>query len=475
MGASIPVPDEELLRALSAWKQCGRSRAKARELLGLAKSTFDDRLSMAFKRFGRPGFSPEEEGAPPPPELPEDPAIERETAQGGWAPDYGIASPLPEGLRLKGVSTYNDGSGAKLSEWVLKRLQGRDPAEAVRLADPKKIVSVSTMTDQQGRVTAQWVKERPDELPLSDLVAVAVGQFLAGVPDIPIPDGPGKFDGDVIPWFQIGDAHLGMLAHEAETGANFDLKIAERELCTAFSTLFNECPARERCVINDVGDATHYENMAAVTEASRHAMDADGRFPKMIGVYSRTMRFILDRALEKFQTVDVIVNQGNHSRTNDIWMAELLRQVYANTGRVNVLDNSAAFIAYRMGNTFVMTHHGDKTRPERLAQVMSNDFRQDWGETEYHYIDVGHLHHKWSSKENAGCVIEMWNTLAGKDNWHTASGYRSQQSITRVDRSKTYGEVGRRVLPIKEIRDIIARSYGSSAYIPPERRKVFSV
>lgn len=97
------------------------------------------------------------------------------------------------------------------------------------------------------------------------------------------------------------------------------------------------------------------------------------------------------------------------------------------------------------------------------------------GETTFRYIDIGHIHHKMVIKEEHGCVVEAWNTLAAKDMWHHESGYRSQQSITRVDRSKTYGEVGRRTLPIKEIRDIIARSHSNDCYTPPDRKKVYSV
>ena len=77
------------------------------------------------------------------------------------------------------------------------------------------------------------------------------------------------------------------------------------------------------------------------------------------------MRFIVDLALTKAANVDVIVNQGNHSRTNDMWMAVLLRAVYGHTGRVNVLNNSSPFIAYRMGKTLVMTHHSDTAKPNR--------------------------------------------------------------------------------------------------------------
>ncbi len=399
-----------------------------------------------------------------------------------YADRFGIEIPFPFRDKHRGKKKISGGIG-----WVVvsRTMRGDGTISStiekpeptlvpVEIPDPKRIKFTTTIYNRDGKPDRQFVRIEADKVALGDFIREAITTYLEGSPPIAIPAGPNKFDTDVVAWFQIGDAHLGMLAAEAETGANFDLKIAEQELCGAFGVLFDECPARERGVINDLGDGTHYENLGAVTEASGHRLDADGRFPKMIGTYTRTMRFIVDRALGKFPFVDVIINQGNHSRTNDMWMAELLRQVYSHTDRVHILDNSSVFIPYRMGNTFVMVHHGDKTKPERLAQVMSNDFRQDWGETEYRYIDVGHMHHKWMARENWGCQIEMWNSLCGKDRYNHDAGYRSHQSITRVDRSKTYGEVGRRVLPIKEIRHIISAAC-MGAYIPPERRLVFTV
>jgi hypothetical protein len=206
-------------------------------------------------------------------------------------------------------------------------------------------------------------------------------------------------------------------------------------------------------------------------------LDYDSRFPRMIKVYSRVMRFIVERVLEKANTVDVIVNQGNHSRTNDIWMAELLRVAYGATGRVNVLNNDSVFIGYRMGATFVMTHHSDKCRPAQLAHVMATDFAEDWGETEYRYIDIGHIHHNMVLKEHPGVSVESFNTLAAKDKWATDGGYRSRQSITIIDRSRTYGEVGRRVLPIRRVRDVInaARVRGGANPMKPSSRRAFAV
>jgi len=334
---------------------------------------------------------------------------------------------------------------------------------------PGYLMGKVTVHRKDGGVIETWERQHPDQ-DFYEAIQSGIAAFVADQPPMAIPSvAPKSRDKDVIPFIQIGDAHFGMLAHEAETGANFDLKIAEREMLAGFSTLIDESEPTERLFINDVGDFTHYENMKGETEASGHKLDYDGRFPKMIDVYARTMRALVDKALSKAQVVDIAINQGNHSRTNDIWMATLLREVYGHTGRVNVLNNRTPFIAYRMGNTFVMTHHSDKCKPARLAHVMATDFRQDWGETRYRYIDIGHIHHNMVSKEHPGAQIESWNQLANKDQWASDNGYRARQSISVVERSRTYGERRRRLLTIDEIRDGIEAACRKRGDVIPYR------
>jgi len=354
----------------------------------------------------------------------------------GYSPEHGLNSQVPHPFIAKGHST-------------LQRVGADGSRETV----------------------LQWTKTRLDDQAWADQIKAGVAAFLEDAAPLPAAPAPliEENSNDIIPWIQIGDAHLGMLAHEAETGANFDLKIAEAELMTAIHMLIDDLPVVERLVINDLGDFTHYENMRGETDASGHKLDYDGRFPKMIEVYSRMMRGIVDKALSKAAIVDVIVNQGNHSRTNDLWMAELLRVAYDATGRVNVLNNRSPFIGYRMGNTFVMTHHSDTCKPARLASVMATDFARDWGECDYRYIDIGHIHHGMVLKEHPGVVIESFNQLAAKDKWATDGGYRSRQSISVIYRSRTYGEIGRRLLPLRQVQDRI-RLATPSHYVAPERR-----
>lgn len=356
--------------------------------------------------------------------------LKKYAAAHGYSPEHGLNSPVPEPFVAKGHST----------------LERVDPKTGARTP------------------VLQWTKTRLDDQKYLEMIREAVDSFLEDVPPLTGPKAPLDYQSDIIPWIEIGDAHLGMLAHAAEVGENFDLKIAESELCAAIGILIDELPPCERLVINDLGDFTHYENMKGETEASGHKLDYDGRFPRMIKVYSRVFRWIVEKALTKAQNVDVIVNQGNHSRTNDIWMAELIRVAYGQTGRVHVLNNDSVFIAYRMGKTLVMVHHSDTCKPQRLAGVMTTDFRKDFGETEFHYIDIGHVHHGMVMKEHPSIVIESFNHLAALDKWAHDGGYRNRKSVTVILRSRTYGEKGRRLLPIEEVRDrLMARQPAETA------------
>ena len=205
-----------------------------------------------------------------------------------------------------------------------------------------------------------------------------------------------------------------------------------------------------------------------MTEASGHAVDFDTRYWKMIDAWIRISEFTIEKALEKADVVDCIYNQGNHSQSNDIWNAPTMRAIFRKTNRVNVLNNRSVFIAYRMGKTMVMIHHGHKTKPEGCAKVMAEDFSIDWGETTFRYIDGGHVHHS-QRKELPGCVFESWNNLAPRDKYANDGGWRSKQCMTMVYRSRTYGEVGRNVMPIERVRDIILAT-GVEHYVPPEMR-----
>jgi hypothetical protein len=358
-------------------------------------------------------------------------------------------------------------------------LRGFSPShDMVHTTPETHLVKGTSTLYKEGRQVLQWVKtdkSREDEIEVMKEIVEAMKEGLEPVERIPLPSSSWYIT-DIIPWLIISDAHIGMLSRQEEVGHDFDLKKAELELCSAIRLMIETMPRYERIVINDLGDFTHFENFAGVTAASGHPLDVACSFQAMIKLATRIMRFIVETCLNKFKFVDLIVNQGNHSRVNDIWMAELFTHLYEDNPRLTVINNGNIFIPYRMGNTFVMTHHGDKCKADKLAHVMTNDYSEDFGESHYRYVFTGHVHHKQVTKENAGITVESFSNLTPADRYSHDNGYRSGSCLTVVELSKKYGEVGRRIIPIERIQDIISDLNGKNeTFMDNKRKNVYTV
>lgn len=352
-------------------------------------------------------------------------------------------------------------------------LKGYSPEHDMHhmVPDTHIVKGVSTLY-RDGKSVLQWVKSDLNKEAQLESLSNMIEAMRSDIVEVPEPEELDvDYETDVIPFINIGDAHVNMLARVYETGESFNLETVEVELCKAIQILISQMPNYERVVINDLGDFTHMENFIGLTAAAGNQLDHDGAFPEMVKVATRIMRFIVNICLHKFKYVDLIINQGNHSRVNDIWTAELFKQLYQNYKRLTVLNNSNVFIPYRMGNTFVMVHHGDKCKPERLVSVMTADYPEDFGESFYRYIYVGHVHHKSVTKELNGVTVESFNTLAPKDKYAHDHGYRAASMITAVLLSKTYGEIGRFTVPVELVKDAISRDAGSEASVFNYKRK----
>lgn len=365
------------------------------------------------------------------------------------------------------------GPRGRLRDAAEKARHGDSPEHGLPIGAPegyfmsKATVTYNNKTGELERVWPRYMPEANEE----ENAALA---FLEDLPKIPDQKFTlENFDTDMIPWYQIGDGHLGMMAKRSEIGHDFNLEMAAEELMVAMATLIDEVRPTERCVIQDCGDMSHFENSTYETERGRNRLDAACTLPELIRARRKIMRFMIERALTKCRYVDIIINQGNHSRTMDWAMQDTLTALYEGSERVTILSNDNIFIPYRMGNTFVVCTHTDKLKPAAVAGAMSDLYDKEWGESRYRYIDGGHVHHKQTEKELNGAIYQSWNQLAPNDKHAHDSGYGSRQCLCVVYRSKTYGEEHRTTLTRDRVKDIIDKAApGTTA---KNRRAVYTV
>lgn len=354
-----------------------------------------------------------------------------------------------DGHVVKGVSILTDRHGEETGRWTKTRLRGREEAETVQLPDPKKIVKRSTLYDQEGRVTQQWIAEKPEDAERERLWQAFADGLAADLPRLQPIKAPAVADNDLLVGYPVADLHLGMLSWAPETGADYDLEIGERLLTGAMQYLVGRAPAASRALVAFLGDVMHYDSFEAVTPRSRHLLDADSRYPKMVATTIRTMRAAIDIALCKHAAVDVVIEIGNHDLSSAIFLAQAFSALYENEPRVRIDTSPAQFHYYRFGRCLIGTHHGHSVKMDNLPGVMARDRAQDWGETLHRQWWTGHIHHAKSAKtvpnfaDGAGCSVESFRILPPVDAHAANMGYRAPRDMKAIVLHRDLGEMSR--------------------------------
>jgi hypothetical protein len=324
-------------------------------------------------------------------------------------------------------------------------LRGHSPAHDMThtVPDGFKVKGVSSLYNKDGVLSAQWVKSSADDERRYQMMLEACEAMVADLPAVRKVSSPAETLPHLMAIYPIGDAHIGMRAWGEETqGEDWDMTIASAVQCGAMAALVDLAPAAEHAVIINLGDWFHADNMAGMTERSGHVMDLDGRYAKMIDVGVLVMRQCITSALQKHKTVRVINVVGNHDDTGALWLSVALRHAYANEPRVLIDKAPTAFNYIEHGRCLVGTHHGHTCKTDRLPGVMATDQAQAWGRTEHRYWYLGHVHHQ-SVKEFAGVTVESFNTLTAKDAWAAFGGYRARQNMKCIVLHSEFGEVSR--------------------------------
>ena len=309
--------------------------------------------------------------------------------------------------------------------------------------DGQKIKGVSTYYGQEGEVKGQWVKSTEDAARQAEMFQAMVEGFTDTLPREEATGGPdGPLAENLMACYPVGDHHIGMLAWHEETGANYDLKIAEKLLMGAANHLTGVAPKCEIATIVFLGDFMHYDSMVAETPSSRNKLDADGRFPRMVRYAIRSMRYFIQRTLSQHRFVNIIVEIGNHDLSSSIFLMECLVAVYEFEDRVTIDTSPKHFHYFTFGNTLVGTHHGHGAKMPQLPLIMAADKPEEWGASKYRYWWTGHVHHD-QTKDFHGTKVESFRVLAPNDAWATEKGYRAMQDMKCIVLHKDFGEVSR--------------------------------
>ena len=301
---------------------------------------------------------------------------------------------------------------------------------------------VSTLVGPDGAIKAQWIKTTADMERQREIMDAAIAAMAGTVKPVKAQRAPARTIDDLANVYVVSDYHLGMLSWPEETGDDWNLDIAESMLVNWFGAAIAQSPDAEHGVFCQLGDFLHQDGLEAVTPASRHLLDADTRFQKIVRVAIRVIRKVIGMLLAKHARVTVLMAEGNHDTASSVWLRELLAALYSEEPRITVDVRPDPYYCVEHGETALFFHHGHKKRMEGIDSVFAAKFREVFGRTKHAYAHMGHLHHI-DIKETNLMVIEQHRTLAAKDAYASRGGWISDRDAQVITYSKRWGEVGR--------------------------------
>ena len=330
-------------------------------------------------------------------------SVKRYAAAKGYAPDHDLVRPVPEPFIIRGTSTYYNA---------------------------------------EGKASGQWIKTRVDDSKLQEMMKEAVEAMKEDIPRLaPIPSPKMGLD-HLLNCYVVTDYHMGMLSWDEETGENWDLAIAEDLIIRWFEQAIALAPQAESAVFAQMSDFLHFDGMDAVTPASKHLLDVDTRFAKLVRSAIRILRRIIDMLLNKHLNVHIIMADANHDPVSQIWLREWFAVLYENEPRITIDKSPNPYNAYEFGNVMLGFHHGHKRKVSNVTEVFAAQFREMFGRTKYAYIHMGHLH-SIDVKENNLMIVEQHRTLAPGDAYSARGGWLSGRDAKVITYDKRYGEVSR--------------------------------
>jgi len=316
---------------------------------------------------------------------------------------------------------------------------------------PLSIKATSTLEDGEGNIKLQWIKRDKTEEDRLIALRTAIDTLKEDIePAKPVKKVNDQYNKKLCNQYTLTDYHLGMMAWSEESGDDWDLKIAENTLVRFFEIAMSESPNAKECIFAQIGDFLHWDGLDAVTPASKHVLDADTRFTKLVRVAIRVIKRVIKMLLEKYDKVKLIMAEGNHDPASSVWLREMFDSFYEDEPRLFVDTNPDPYYCVTFGKVCLFYHHGHKKSFKTVESAFIGKFKKEFGNSDFVYGHTGHLHH--SKEESNLMVLEQHRTLAAKDAYSSRGGYLSGRDSKVITYHKKFGEVKRSTISINMLK-----------------------
>jgi DNA-binding Lrp family transcriptional regulator len=314
--------------------------------------------------------------------------------------------------------------------------------EVFQMPPTHRLGKITVNRDAEGRVIQDWIRAEVDDDAREAAMRAVLDALKEQIPRADPTPSPSHGNVDLLNQYTVTDLHFGMLSWNEETGADYDLKIAEKLLLDWFAAAIEMSPNADTAVLAQLGDLLHHDSHTSVTPTNAHVLDADSRLQKIIRVVIRCLRRIVSMLLEKHSRVHIVMADANHDPAGGAWLREMFAAFFENEPRVTVDSSASTYYVFEHGETSLFYHHGHKRKINNVDNVFAGQFRDVYGRTKFSYAHIGHLHSDELKSTNL-MKVERHETLAARDAYAANGGWLSDRSAKVITYHRSFGEVSR--------------------------------
>ena len=231
------------------------------------------------------------------------------------------------------------------------------------------------------------------------------------------------------------DLHNGLLSWQPETGADYDIRIAEERFKQVMFDIKSRCAGRKLKKITFVtlGDILHVDNDNQTTTKGT-PQQVDGRIAKIFNI---TCDMFIDAftMLGNIAPLEVVYLPGNHDRVTGYMLLKAISLAFKDDKNIT-FDTSPNPQKHRLwGNVLVGFVHGDIAN-KNMGTWLQDRARRDYGLAKFVEVHAGHYHtektkERYSAKlhedtiteDIGGVVIRYLPTISNVSYWEHLGGY----------------------------------------------------
>jgi hypothetical protein len=227
----------------------------------------------------------------------------------------------------------------------------------------------------------------------------------------------------------IFDFHFGRLCWWAETGANYDIKVASKMFSNCIDYFISRIIDKklDEIVLPIGNDFFNVNSMLNATAKGGIPQDEDARWPKTFTAGRELVQNQIEK-LRQIAPVRVVIVPGNHETERIFFLGECLACWFKNNQDV-IVDNSPTNRKYyRRGQVLIGYTHGSEEKRSRLRSLMTEEQKTNWAVTKFREWHTGHYHSNMM-EDMGGVIWRMIPTLVPLNEWEKRKGFMSLRQV----------------------------------------------